>query len=90
MRIIEFFTGFSSQTRGGVGPIPRVLTFTLKDAMPDRKSRNITLRDEEDFRWMRKFILKHFEKANEFLPGLKEFVVLISDPEWVPARKRLR
>ena len=84
VKTTEFFAWFGSQTgRGGVRG-PPLLTFTLKDAMPDRKSRDIAILNEDDFHWMRKHILTQFENAKLYIPGLKEFTVLVTDPGWYP------
>ena len=84
VKTTEFFAWFGSQTgRGGVRG-PPLLTFTLKDAMPDRKSHDIAILNEDDFHWMRKHILTQFEKAKLYMPGLKDFAVLVTDPWWFP------
>ena len=83
MKTTEFFAWFGGETgRGGVKGPPR-LTFTLKDAMSDRKSRDIPLLNEDDFRWMRKHITTERDRAILFMPGLKNFTVLVTDPGWV-------
>jgi hypothetical protein len=88
IKATEFFAWFGSQTsRGGIRG-PSLLTFTLKDAMPDRKSRTIAMFNEDDFRWMRKHILVQLEKAKSLMPGLKDFAVLVTDPEWVSLQRR--
>lgn len=84
MRTTEFFNWFSTQTNYYNFDS---LTFTLKDSMPERKSRSITLKDEDDFKWMKKFAIKQSEKASGFLPGLKEFGVLVTDPGWSSVKK---
>ncbi|KAH6704121.1 hypothetical protein BKA61DRAFT_739936 [Leptodontidium sp. MPI-SDFR-AT-0119] len=88
IKTTEFFAWFGRQTgRGGVKG-PPLLTFTLKDAMPDRKSRDIAILNEDDFRWMRKHIITQFDKAKLFMPGLKDFTVLVTDPGWVSHSRR--
>ena len=51
--------------------------------MSDRKSRDIPLLNEDDFRWMRKHITTERDRAILFMPGLKNFTVLVTDPGWV-------
>jgi hypothetical protein len=88
VKTTEFFAWSGSQTgRGGVRGTP-VLTFTLKDAMPYPKSCDIAILNENDFRWMRKHILTQFEKAKSYMPGLKDFAVLVTDPGWFPLSQR--
>jgi hypothetical protein len=83
IKTTEFFAWFGSQTgRGGVRG-PSLLTFTLKDAMPNRKSLDVARLDENDFRWMRRHIIKQMDKAISFMPGLTDFTILITEPTWV-------
>lgn len=56
--------------------------------MPDQKSRDIAILDGDDFRWLRKLIIWQSDKAKLYLPGLKEFGVLVSDPAWFFRGKR--
>jgi hypothetical protein len=88
VKTTEFFAWFGSQTGRGGARGPPLLTFTLKDAMPDQKSRDIAILNEGDFRWMRKYILTQFDKAKLYMPGLKDFAVLVTDPGWFPPRRR--
>jgi hypothetical protein len=88
IKTTEFFAWFGSQTgRGGVKG-PPLLTFTLQDAMPNRKYRDIAILNEDDFRWMRRHIIKQFDKAKLFMPVLKDFAVLVTDPRWFSLRRR--
>jgi hypothetical protein len=83
IKTTEFFAWFGSQTgRGNVRGLS-LLTFTLKDAMPNRKSLDVARLDEDDFRWMRRHIIKQMDKAISFMPGLADFTILITEPTWV-------
>ncbi|KAH6714758.1 hypothetical protein BKA61DRAFT_575470 [Leptodontidium sp. MPI-SDFR-AT-0119] len=89
IKTTEFFAWFGGQTGRGGANGPQLLAFTLKDAMPDRTSLNIPILNEDDFRWTRKYIMTQFDKAKSFMPGLKNFTVLVTDPKWVsPPRRR--
>lgn len=46
------------------------------------KSKTVARLNEDDFRYKRKDIVAQYEKAKLYMPGLKEFVVLITDPGW--------
>ncbi|CZR64899.1 uncharacterized protein PAC_14799 [Phialocephala subalpina] len=90
IKTTEFFAWFGGQTGRGGANGPQLLAFTLKDAMPDRITLNIPILNQGDFRWMRKCIMTQFDKAKSFMPGLKNFAVLVTDPEWVsPPRRRI-
>lgn len=61
---------------------PTQLKFTFKDAMPAPYSTRVAAGNEDHFRLMRKDIKMQCTKAGSFMPGLREFVVLISVPGW--------
>jgi hypothetical protein len=61
---------------------PKRLRFTLKDAMPRPKATELVIGDESYFVYMRKYIKGQYEKAKAFCPELREFVILVTVPEW--------
>ncbi len=50
--------------------------------MPGPKSKEIQRGNEDHFRYVRKDIKEQFEKAGRKMPGLGEFVVLVTVPGW--------
>jgi hypothetical protein len=50
--------------------------------MPKRKSRTIATLDKSDFHWMKKHAITQLEKAKSAILGLKDFAILVTDPEW--------
>ncbi|KAH8800598.1 hypothetical protein F5884DRAFT_757452 [Xylogone sp. PMI_703] len=82
----QFFTWFGTQTGRGGAAGPRLLKFTLKDAMPIPRSITIAKLNENDFRWMTRDIMVQFDIAKSFLPSLAEFCVLVTDPGWEAPR----
>ncbi|PVH75976.1 hypothetical protein DL98DRAFT_536136 [Cadophora sp. DSE1049] len=83
IKTTEFFAWFGRQTGRGGAKGPPVLTFTVKDSIQVRKSNDIAILNEDDFRWMRRHILLKFDEAKLFMPRLKEFTVLVTDPGWL-------
>lgn len=80
---LDFFAWFASQT-GHTGPDgPPLLRFTFKDAMPTAKVSNIAKGNEDHFNYMRKDIKVQCDRAVLFMPGLKEFVILVTVPQWI-------
>jgi hypothetical protein len=73
-----FFSWFGKHTSHR----PRRLRFTLKDAMPDAKVYQIVNGHSQAFQQMRGEVLRESEKAKGFMPDLKEFWLLVADPEW--------
>jgi hypothetical protein len=59
------------------------LRFTFKDAMPAPHSSEIVRGNEEHFMFMRKEIRSICENAQKYMPGMREWVVLVSVPGWV-------
>jgi hypothetical protein len=87
-RTTDFFAWFRSQTGHGSAEGPPLLHFTFKDAMPAPKSSSIARLNEDHFRWISQDIVEQFNRAKLYMPGLKKFVVLVTDPGWVsPDRK---
>lgn len=87
-RTTDFFAWFGSQTGHGGAGGPPLLKFTFKDAMPVPKSSSIARLNEDHFRRMSQDIMEQFNRAKLYMPGLKEFVVLVTDPAWVsPSRE---
>ncbi len=80
----EFFSWFASQSHHSPPSGPEYLKFTLKDAMPEPRATGIVRGNEDHFNYMRKDIKAQSEKAKEFMPELKEFVVLVTVPGWAP------
>ena len=78
----EFFAWFANQTSCDPPDGPAVLKCTLKDAMPISIATEILRGSEGHFAYMRKDIKAQCEKATEFMPDLKEFVVLVTVPGW--------
>lgn len=58
LKTTDFFTWFGRQTGRGGERGPPLLNFTFKYAMPVPKSRDIARLNEDDFRYMRKDIMK--------------------------------
>ncbi|PMD60269.1 uncharacterized protein K444DRAFT_612844 [Hyaloscypha bicolor E] len=79
----DFFAWFAHQTGRGGSNGPPSLRFTLKDAMPAPTSSTIAQADEDHFNLMKRDLKTQFEKAGELVPNLKEFLVLVTDPDWV-------
>jgi hypothetical protein len=88
IKTTEFFAWFGGQTGRGGARGPPLLNFTFKDAMPVPKSTYIARLNEDDFRYMRRDIIAQFDKANLYMPGLKDFIVLVTDPGWVSSARR--
>lgn len=82
MKTTEFFAWFGSQTGCGGAEGPLFLDFTFQNAIPVPKSKTVARLNEEDFCYIREDIIAQCEKAKLYMPGLKEFVVLITDPGW--------
>ena len=78
----EFFSWFSTQTRRAGPHGPPCLKFTFKDAMPLPKATEVSRGNEDHFDYMRKDIKAQCEKAKAYMPELKEFVVLVTVPDW--------
>jgi len=80
----QFFAWFAGVTRHGLPDGPPQLRFTFKDAMPVPKVNVIAQGNEEHFTYMRKDIRAEFDRATAYMPGMREFVVLVSAPDWGP------
>jgi hypothetical protein len=81
--VTEFFAWFANQTGHGGSKGPSSLKFTFKDAMPLPTSSTITRDNEDHFNLLRKDIMTQFEKAKKYVPYLKEFAIVVTDPGWV-------
>ena len=79
----EFFSWFTNQSTRGRSKVAPNLRFTLKDAMPGPVSNIVAFANEDHFNLMRKDIKAQFERARKYTPKLKEFAILVSDPDWV-------
>jgi hypothetical protein len=79
----EFFAWFATQTRRNGPHSPPCLKFTFKDAMPSPKATEVSRGNEDHFNYMRMDIKAQCEKARMYMPDLKEFVVLVTVPNWV-------
>jgi hypothetical protein len=79
----DFFAWFAHQTGRGGSEGPPSLRFTFKDAMPTPTSSTIAQANEDHFDLMKRDLKTQFEKAREFVPNLKEFLVVVTDPGWV-------
>lgn len=79
--LAQFFAWFKNAS-GCACPGPSLLKFACKDAMPEAVSTEIKIGEEEQFNAMREDIGIQYEKAKTFMPELKEFVVLVSAPQW--------
>ena len=79
----EFFAWFANQTGHGGPRGPPSLRFTFKDAMPLPTSSTIAQANEDHFNLLRKDIMAQFEKARKYVPYLKEFAIVVTDPGWV-------
>jgi hypothetical protein len=82
VNITEFFSWFSTQTRRCGPHGPPCLKFTFKDAMPAPKATEVSRGNEDHFNYMRKDIKAQCEKAKAYMPNLKEFVILVTVPNW--------
>jgi hypothetical protein len=51
--------------------------------MPAPTSSTIAQANEDNFNLMKRDLKAQFEKAKEFVPNLKEFLVVVTDPGWV-------
>jgi len=78
----DFFAWFAGQTKYGGGSGPEELKFTFKDGLPNRMMKVIARGDDEHLRGLRKDIKEEFRKAKGLLPGMGEFVVLVTAPGW--------
>ncbi|KAH8674368.1 hypothetical protein BGZ60DRAFT_526339 [Tricladium varicosporioides] len=76
-----FFDWFAIKTGRSEGPLS--LTFTFKDAMPTSTACTITKANEDYFSLMKRDLKTQYKRAREYVPGLNEFCVLVTDPEWV-------
>jgi hypothetical protein len=81
--VAEFFAWFSSQTGRGGYEGPPFLRFTFKDAIPLPTSSTIAQGNEDHFNLLREVIKTHFETTRKYVPNLKEFAVVVTDPRWV-------
>jgi hypothetical protein len=79
----DFFAWFASQTSRGGAEGPPSLRFTFKDAMPAPTSSTIAQTNEDHFNLMKKDLKTQLERAKEFVPNLKEFLILVTDPGWI-------
>ncbi|RDL31555.1 uncharacterized protein BP5553_09764 [Venustampulla echinocandica] len=79
----DFFPWFTSQTGRGGSKGPLSLRFTFKDAMPCPATITIAQVDKNYLNLMIRELQTQFERAREYVPNLKEFAVLVADPEWV-------
>ena len=82
-----FFWWFTKRTGRGGNIGPERLRVVLKDAMPIAKMYDLHPSRpwavmEEYFEKMKKEIVMECEKAKAFMPELKEFGVLVLDPDW--------
>lgn len=81
-RVEFFFSWFGKHTGRGGDTGPERLRFLLKDAMPDAKVYDIGRENNGTFLRMVFEVLRECEKAKGFMPGLREFGVLVVDPQW--------
>jgi len=79
----DFFAWFASQTGRGGNEGPPSLRFTFKDAMPCSMSSTIVQANEDHFNLLKRELRTQFERAKDWVPNLKEFVVFVADPGWV-------
>jgi hypothetical protein len=79
----DFFAWFARQTGRGGSEGPPSLRFTFKDAMPAPTSNTIAQANENHFNLLKRDLKTQFEKAKEFVPNMKEFLVVVTDPGWV-------
>lgn len=59
------------------------MRFTSKDAVLTLTLSMVAQADEDHFYLMRRDLKSQFETAKEYVPGLKEFIVSVTDPDWV-------
>lgn len=56
------------------------LIFTLINAMPHLTKHRISIRAQGEFSSMKSQIVRQFEKAQQYMPGLTDFTVVVTDP----------
>jgi hypothetical protein len=82
------FSWFGKRTGRGGDIGPEMLRITLKDAMPVAKSYDLyreyggTALATEKYKRAKDDIVMECEKAKGFMPELREFGVLVVDPNW--------
>jgi hypothetical protein len=81
----KFFAWFARETgRTSPSTSPQKLRFDFKDAVP-AKSSVVAAGNDDHFDLMVGDIRRKVERAVEFVPGLKEFCIVVTDPRWVYA-----
>jgi len=80
---VEFFAWFARQTGYGGPNGPAELTFRFRDALPLPKNNVIPRGNEEYFEYMKRDIKPMCGRAAVCMPGLAEFMILVTVPGWV-------
>jgi hypothetical protein len=79
----QFFAWFARETgRTSPSTSPQKLRFDFKDAVPAKTS-VVAAGNDDHFDLMVGDIKRKVERAAEFMPGLKEFCIVVTDPAWV-------
>jgi hypothetical protein len=84
---LQFFAWFAIKTGYARPEGPPLLRFMFKDAMPNPKVCNIEKGNESFFKYIWGDIKAQCETAMCFIPGLKEFTILVTVPDWVDGKE---
>ena len=79
---VDFFAWFACHTGCARPSGPEKLKVTLKDALPTPVHGRIRRGNEEDFEYVKRDMKPHLERAKALMPGLSEFVILVTVPGW--------
>lgn len=81
-RNTEFFAWFAREVGFDDCMGPEELTFTFRDALPTPKNNRIARGNEEHFDYMKQDMRPVCEHVAARMPGLTEFVILVTVPAW--------
>jgi len=80
----DFFAWFAREVGFDDCMGPEELTFTFRDALPMPKNNRIARGNEEHFNYMKQDMRPVCEHVAARVPGLTEFVILVTVPMWLP------
>ncbi|KAH6696544.1 hypothetical protein BKA61DRAFT_623156 [Leptodontidium sp. MPI-SDFR-AT-0119] len=80
----DFFAWFAREVGFDDCMGPEELTFTFRDALPMPKNNRIARGNEEHFDYMKQDMRPVCEHVAARVPGLTEFVILVTVPTWFP------
>ncbi|RDL30205.1 uncharacterized protein BP5553_10483 [Venustampulla echinocandica] len=79
---VGFFAWFAEETDYGGVIGPAELRFSFKDSLPTPKDNLISRGNKAHFEYMQKDIRPMCENAVSCMPGLAEFVIIVTAPGW--------